>query len=104
MKRERLHLQGGMSIETGPDWNGRYFVAYRKGTSMFFRDVKAMRKFLALPLKTASREALDSWLASLQAADEAKQAKREQPQAPDGTSFDPLAHEEDPALSTKMVI
>ena len=104
MKRESLHLRGDISIETGPDWNGRYYVAYKKGVSMFFRDVDELRKFIDVHAKAARRESLDSWLASLQAADEAKQEKREQPKQPEGTSFDPLDHEDDPALSTKMVI
>jgi hypothetical protein len=102
MKRERLHLPEDLSIETGPDWNGRYYVAYRKGCSMFFRNVEAMRQFLALPRNSASNGALDSWLASLQAADEDKAAAKQE--ASKETSFDPLAHEDDPALSTKMII
>lgn len=104
MKRESLHLPGGISIETGPDWNGRYYVAYRRGTSMLFRDVNKLRKFLDLYPKAARRESLDSWLASLQAADETKQHRHQQPELPEGTSFDPLDHADDPALSTKMVI
>jgi hypothetical protein len=104
MKRESLHLPGGISIETGPDWNGRYYVAYRRGVSMFFRDVDKLRKFLDLYAKAARRESLDSWLASLQAADAAKEDKPQLQQLPEGTSFDPLDHEDDPALSTKMVI
>jgi hypothetical protein len=102
MKRDKLHLPGGVNIETGPDWNGRYFVAYRNGCSMFFRDTKALRTFLALPATGATGQALESWLASLQAHDEGKAAAKEL--ATKETSFDPLAHEDDPALSTKMII
>jgi len=104
MKRESLHLPGGISIETGPDWNGRYYVAYKRGVSMFFRDPGQLRKFIDVYAKGARRESLDSWLASLQAADQAKQEKHEKPELPEGTSFDPIDHEDDPALSTKMVI
>jgi hypothetical protein len=46
-KRDALRLPGGSSVETGPDWNGRYWIGYRKGASMFFRDVKALRKWLS---------------------------------------------------------
>jgi hypothetical protein len=73
MKRERLHLPGLMTVETGRDWSGRWFIGYAKGASAMFRDAKALRRFLKLPPKTTSREALDSWVASLEAADTAKQ-------------------------------
>lgn len=104
MKRDRLNLHGGMTVETGRDWDGRYFIAYRKGCSMYFRELKPLRKFLSLPIKTASRDALDSWLASLEAMDAERRAPEPVGDANVDGSFDPLAHEEDPALSTKMVI
>jgi hypothetical protein len=78
MKRERLHLPGAMSVETGRDWNGRFFIAYGKGASVFLRCEKELRRFLKLPLKTASREALDSWLASLEAGDHERGAAMEE--------------------------
>jgi len=121
MKRESLHLPGDISIETGPDWNGRYYVAYRRGVSMFFRDVNELRKFVDVYAKASRRESLDSWLASLQAADQEKEARKAEPlisEAPIehtspslsqellATGFGPevFSDEEDPALSTKMVI
>lgn len=106
MRRQVLHLQGGMSVETSRDWTSRWFVAYKKGVSMFFRDVKSLKRFLALPVKTASRESLDSWLESLSGMDKDNEAPAPEPiphNLVEG-SFDPGAHEEDPALSTKMVI
>ena len=66
-KRDALRLPGGSSVETGPDWNGRYWIGYRKGASMFFRDVKALRKWLQLPAGIPSRDAFDSWVASVHA-------------------------------------
>lgn len=69
MKRDTLRLPGAMSVETGRDWNGRFYVAYGKTTSVFVRCPKELRKFLKLSLGTASRAALDSWLESLEAAD-----------------------------------
>lgn len=69
-KRDRISLGGGISVETGPDWNGRYFVACRNGASVFIRDPAQLRAFLKLPAKTPSREALDSWLVSLDAIDQ----------------------------------
>ena len=93
-----------MSVETSLDLTGRFFIAYRKGTSMFFRDVKALRKFLSLPLKTESRESLESWLDSLKGMDRDGEAPAPIPHNLVEGSFDPGAHEEDPALSTKMVV
>jgi len=70
MKREKLHLSHYQSIETGLDWNGRYYIAYSSPASLFFRDVKALRKWLKLPKGVASRDSFDSWIASLEAADQ----------------------------------
>ena len=111
-KRDALRLPGEMSIETGPDWSGRYWVGYRKGCSMFFRDVKLLRKWLGLPLGTTSRQAFDSWVASIE-ADDAERAKRKaQPQ--EGlseehlaTGFGPEVHaldETDPNHATRTII
>ena len=67
MKRDTLRLPGGLSVETGRDWNGRFYIAYGKQASVFVRCPKELRKFLKLSLGTASRAALDSWLESLEA-------------------------------------
>lgn len=67
MKRDTLRLPGAMSVETGKDWNGRFYIAYGKQASVFVRCPKELRKFLKLSLGTASRAALDSWLESLEA-------------------------------------
>jgi sugar lactone lactonase YvrE len=66
MNAERLHLPGQMMIETNRDANGRYFIAYGKHASMFFRDAAELRRWLKLPIKTPSREAFDSWITSMQ--------------------------------------
>lgn len=65
MKRDTLRLPGNMSVETGRDWNGRFYVAYSKGASVFVRCPKELRRFLKLSLATPSRASLDSWLESL---------------------------------------
>ena len=104
MKRQTLHLGGSMSVETSLDFNGRWFVAYKKGCSMFFRDVKALRGFLGLPLKTDSRASFDSWIESLKGMDKDGEAPAPIPHNLVEGSFDPGAHEEDPALSTRMVV
>lgn len=74
-KRDRLQLAGGTSIETGPDWNGRYYIAHRKGCSMFFRDASKLRLWLKLPKGTPSREAFDCWLNALGDMDQGSKQK-----------------------------
>ena len=118
MKRETLHLQGGMSVETGRDFNGRFFIAYAKNASMFIRDHKELRSFLKLPMKTPSRESLDSWLASLEGFDKGKSAQPLTSEAPIeqtspslsqellDTGFGPECHldESDPNHQTRTII
>lgn len=107
MKRETLHLQHGISIETGRDFNGRFFIAYAKGASVFVRDHKELRQFLRLPAKTPSRESLDSWLASLSHWDDQKEGPATPPKEELlATGFGPECHldESDPNYQTKTVI
>lgn len=109
MKRERLHLSAYQSIETGRDAGGRYWVAYSSGASMFFRDVKMLRRFLRLPVGIPSRASFDAWIASLDAADAAKGTAEVVPigDANVEGSFDPLAHaldESDPNHNTRTTI
>ena len=108
-KRERLHLSRYQSIETYRDWNGRLFIACSSNCSMVFRDAKALRKWLNLPLKTPSREAFDSWIASLEAADAKRKGDTVEPVGDANVegSFDPLVHkldESDPQFQTRTVI
>jgi hypothetical protein len=70
MKRDRLAISRFQSVETYFDFDGRVFIAYSSGVSVLIRDKKELRKFLGLPLKTPSRESLDSWLVSLFALDD----------------------------------
>lgn len=114
-KRDRLHLSTYQTIETGRDWNGRFYIAYSNGASLFIRDLKELRRFLKVPKGIASRESLDSWLASLEAMDKEREAKRE-PHTQEGeglsdellaTGFGPEVHaldESDPNFATKTVI
>lgn len=112
-KRDRLHLSPYQNIETGRDWNGRYYIAYSGGASVFVRDLKELRRFLKVPKGIPSRESLDSWLASLEAMDKEREAKREH--LPEegmseellATGFGPEVHaldESDPNFATKTVI
>jgi len=104
MRRERLHLGGGMSIETGRDINGRFFIAHARSASVWIRCQRELRRFLRLKGSTTSRAALDSWLDSLQATD----AERAEPSRAEvlATGFGPECHldETDPNHSTRTVI
>jgi len=112
-KRDRLHLSPYQTIETGRDWNGRFYIAYLNGASLFIRDHKDLRRFLKVPKGISSRESLDNWLAALEAMDMEHEAKREHlPQEAMSkellaTGFGPEAdalNESDPNFATKTVI
>lgn len=112
-RRDTLRLSQHQSVETGLDWNGRYFIAYSGGASVFIRDLKELRRFLKIPKSIPMRESLESWLVSLEDMD----AKRKgaQPLASEApiqqtspslsqellaTGFGPECHDDDEALST----
>ena len=119
MRRERLNLSQYQSIETGLDASGRFYIAYSSPASLFFRDVKALRKWLKLPKGVASRDSFDSWIASIEAADQERVSKKAQPltggplmegKVPNlspellATGWGPEVHEEeDPTANTKMI-
>ena len=104
MKRRTLNLGQSMTVEAGRDWNGFFFIAYARGCSMFFREEKELKRFLKLPPKTASRDALDLWLTELPCG---KAADAPVGDANVEGSFDPLAHaldESDPNYKTRTVV
>lgn len=103
-KRSYLKLSAYQSVESSKDWNGRYFIAYASGASVFIRDLKELRRFLRIPKSIAMRETLDAWLAELEEADNKKTTLEVVGDANVEGSWDPKAHEDDPALSTRMVI
>jgi hypothetical protein len=109
MKRDALRLSAHQFIETGKDWNGRYFIVYSSGASVFVREPAEMRRFLKIAKGLPMRESLESWLASLADMDAKRTAKVSEPigDANVEGSFDPLAHgldESDPNYATKTVI
>ena len=75
MKRDALRLSQHQFIETSRDHNGRYFIAYSSGASVFVRDIADLRRFLKLPKALPMRESLESWLASLGDQDTCRQAE-----------------------------
>ncbi len=107
MKRDALRLSLHQFIETSRDHNGRYFIAYSGGASVFCREAAELRRFLKLPKGLPMRESLESWLASLSDQD----AKREAPPAAASaellaTGFGPECHldESDPNHATRTII
>jgi hypothetical protein len=105
VKYDKLHLSPHTTIETYRDHNGRAYVAYSGGASVFIRDVAELRRFLKIPKGLPMRESLESWLASLadQDAAKGKPANLEQDRALlKATGFGPEAHAdegEDPTAS-----
>jgi hypothetical protein len=109
LKRDTLRLSQYQFIETGRDWNGRYFIAYSGGASLFIRDLKDLRRFLKIAKGLPMRESLDSWRASLADMDAKRKGADQAPErlSQIETSFDPLAHqldESDPNHQTRTVI
>lgn len=107
MKRPRLDLGSGMSVESYRDWNGRVFIGCRRGVSQLFSDAKTLRKFLGLPVKTPSREQLDEWLKQFDAVVDHGTAVGD-PQDLAATGFGPEHHGDaldpsDPNYQTRTV-
>ena len=73
MKRDTLRLSQHQFLETSRDFNGRYFIAYSSGASIFVRDIADLRQFLKLPKGLPMRESLESWLCSLGDQDASQQ-------------------------------
>jgi hypothetical protein len=90
VKRDRLHISHYQTVETGLDASGRFYIAYSSPASLFFRDVKALRKWLKLPKGVASRDSFDSWIASIEAADQERAANKK-PSPQEGLSDELLA-------------
>ena len=89
MKRDRIALSPHQTVETfidGP--NGRAFIAYSGGASVFIREATDLRRFLKIPKGLPMREALDSWLASLADMD-AKRKGTPTEEVPIEGSWDP---------------
>lgn len=109
MKREQLHLSQHQFIETGRDFNGRFWIGYSSGASRFFRDAKDLRRFLKLPGGIPSRASFDSWIASLAAADQQRSGATADGLSAEhqATGFGPECHqldESDPNHNTRTVI
>jgi hypothetical protein len=110
VKRDTLRLSQHQAIETSRDTNGRYWIAYSGGASVFIRDAAELRRFLKIPKALPMRESLESWLASLAAMDAERMGADQSSDvrlSRSNTSFDPLAHqldESDPNHQTRTII
>ena len=108
MKRARLQLNAATSIETSLDANGRYWIAYSNGASVFLRDTKELRRFLKLPRGIPSRERFDAWLQEIVSTSDT--ARHDTSTGPSkellATGFGPECHldESDPNYATRTVI
>ena len=108
MKRSLLKLSAHQTVESSRDFNGRFYIAYSKGASVFIRDAKALRQFLKVPKSIPMRETLDDWLADLDAADQKRHTPKEEGLSEEllATGFGPEIHaldESDPNFQTRMV-
>ena len=119
MKRDAF-VANGIRIETARDWTSRWFVCWKPNVSIYCRTRKEVLRFAAWPTKTPTGDSLRAWLDSLEAMDQERVSKSAKPlisEAPIehtspslsqellATGFGPECHEEeDPALSTRMVI
>jgi len=105
MKHERLNLSQHQFVETSKDFNGRYWIAYSSGASVFLKLAKGSK---GLPM----RERLDEWLAGLAAADAERETRLRDPQEDlsiagelQATGFGPECHpDDDPTANTRTII
>lgn len=102
-KRDTLRLSQHQFIATSTDHNGRYWIAYSSGASVFVRTHAELRRFLKIPKSIPMRAALESWLENLRATD----AERNEPSRDEliATGFGPEYHldESDPNYQTRTV-
>ena len=118
MKRDAF-VANGIRVETSRDFDGRWFTVWKPDVSIYCRTRKEVLRFAAWPTKTPTGDALRAWLDSLADMDQERVSKSAEPltsmdaertsnltenRSSLGDSWDPLAHEEDPALSTRMVL
>lgn len=103
MKRQRLDLGKGITVEAVRDWNGIAFIAFAKDVSLYCNSAVELRRFLKLAPKTTSRETLDAWLDDV--LDKAVEPAEPIAHTAVVGSFDPGAHpDDDPTAHTKMII
>ena len=105
MKIEQFEAPGLKVTRTYDRGSGEFFIAWKPDVSMWFKDRKAMLKFVAWPPKTPTGDRLRDWLNSF--------ANEEPKAVVDGltaevmeTGFGPECHldESDPNYATKTVI
>jgi hypothetical protein len=63
-------------VQTGRDWNGRFWICYSGYTSLFKADSAAVLKWAKYPKGTPTRDALEKWLKEIDAADAARLAAK----------------------------
>jgi hypothetical protein len=110
MRHERLNLSQHQFVETSRDFNGRYWIAYSSGASVFLREAADLRRFLKISKGLPMRDRLDEWLAGLAAADAERETRLRDPQEDlsvagelQATGFGPEAFDEDPTANTRTI-
>jgi hypothetical protein len=90
-----------LRVETGRDFNGRFFLVWKPNVSMFFRDRKEMIRWIKWPKGTPTRASLESWLDSMEADDAKKKGQDLEPSA----ALDPASLDSnDPNYQTRVII
>jgi hypothetical protein len=106
VKRDSIRLSPTTTVETYRDLNGRAYIAFSGGASVFIRGVAELRRFLKIPKGIPMRESLESWLASLADQDAKRKGAVEAPVGDANVegSWDPQAHDDDPTANTRTII
>ena len=105
MKIEQFEAPGLKVTRTYDRGSGEFFIAWKPDVSMWFKDRKAMLKFVAWPPKTPTGDRLREWLSSF-ANEEPKAVVDGLTAEAVATGFGPECHldESDPNYATKTVI
>jgi len=105
MKIEQFEAPGLKITRTYDRGSGEFFIAWKPNVSMWFKDRKAMLKFVAWPPKTPTGDRLREWLNGF-VNDEPKTVIDGLTAEAVATGFGPECHldESDPNYATKTVI
>lgn len=62
MQIQQFEAPGLRITRTFDGWNGAHYIVWKPSVSMWFRDRKAMLKFVSWPVKTPTGDRLREWL------------------------------------------
>jgi len=108
MKIEQFEAPGLKVTRTYDRGSGEFFIAWKPDVSMWFKDRKAMLKFVAWPPKTPTGDRLREWLDSFETDEPTRFVDRPEELSEEvrAAGFGPECHldESDPNYATKTVI